>query len=132
MDTTIHIFLTYVRVEKGLAHNTVLAYGRDLRKFDAFLAARRKRQVAEVNREDIVDFLTMLYREKLDSRSVARYLVSLRNFFKFAMMEQLVLIDHTENLESPKIRKSLPSYLRVDEVDKLLAAPDLSTPIGLR
>jgi integrase/recombinase XerD len=132
MDTTIHVFLSYARVEKGLAHNTILAYGRDLKRFDAFLAKRRKRRVEEVNREDVVDFLTSLYKGKLDSRSVARYLVSLRSFFKFAVMEDLVGADPTENLESPKIRQSLPTYLRVDEVDRLLAAPNLSTPIGLR
>jgi integrase/recombinase XerD len=132
METTIHVFLTYARVEKGLANNTILAYGRDLRRCAAFLAKRRKRRVEEVNREDIVDFLSSLYREKLDSRSVARYLVSLRCFFKFALMEELITTDPTENLESPKIRQSLPSYLRVDEMDKVLAAPDTSTPIGLR
>jgi integrase/recombinase XerD len=132
MDTTIHVFLTYVRVEKGLAHNTILAYGRDLKKFDAFLAKRRKYKVEDVTREDIIDFLASLYKEKLDSRSVARYLVSLRCFYKFAVIEGLVTADATENLESPKVRQSLPSYLRVDEIDKLLAAPNLSTPLGLR
>jgi len=132
MDTTIHVFLTYARVEKGLAHNTILAYGRDLRRFDAFLAKRRKHKVEDVTREDIIDFLASLYKEKLDSRSVARYLVSLRCFYKFAVIEGLVIADPTENLESPKVRQSLPSYLRVDEIDKLLAAPNLSTPLGLR
>jgi integrase/recombinase XerD len=132
MDTTIHVFLTYARVEKGLAHNTILAYGRDLRRFDAFLAKRRKHKVEDVTREDIIDFLASLYKEKLDSRSVARYLVSLRCFYKFAVIEGLVTADPTENLESPKVRQSLPSYLRVDEIDKLLAAPNLSTPLGLR
>ena len=82
IDTTIHVFLSYLRVEKGLAHNTILAYGRDLRKFDAFLAKRRKHRVEDANREDVVDFLTSLYNDKLDSRSVARYLVSLRNFLQ--------------------------------------------------
>jgi integrase/recombinase XerD len=85
-----------------------------------------------VDREDIVDFLSSLYKNKLDSRSVARYLVSLRGFFKYAVMEGLVRVDPTENLESPKIRQSLPTYLRVDEVDRLLAAPDVNTPGGLR
>jgi integrase/recombinase XerD len=119
-------------VEKGLAHNTILAYGRDLRKFDAFLAKRHKQRIEQVNREDIIDFLSSLYKEKLDSRSVARHLVSLRSLFKFAMMEELVTQDPTENLESPKTRQSLPTYLRVDEIDRILAAPDLSTSVGLR
>jgi integrase/recombinase XerD len=132
MDTTIHVFLSYLRVEKGLAHNTILAYGRDLKRFTAFLQTRGKHSVEEVTREDVVDFLAGLYRGKLDSRSVARYLVSVRNFYKYAMTEELVRLDPTENLESPKVRQTLPTYLRVDEVDRLLDAPSATTPIGLR
>jgi len=132
METTLHVFLSYLRVERGLAHNTILAYGRDLKKFAQFLRKRRKSRVEEVNRDDVVDFLTSLYKEKLDSRSVARYLVSLRALYRFAMMEGMVQVDPTENLESPKVRNTLPTYLRVDEIDKLLEAPDLAKPLGLR
>jgi integrase/recombinase XerD len=132
MESTIHAFLSYMRVERGLAQNTILAYGHDLKRFAEFLRKRQKLRMEDVNREDVVDFLSSLYKEKLDSRSVARYLVSLRGLYKFAMMEEMVGADPTENLESPKIRNSLPTYLRVDEIDKLLAAPNLATPIGLR
>ena len=132
MESTIHVFLSYMRVEKGLAQNTILAYGRDLKRFAEFLRKRQKQRMEEVTREDVVDFLASLYKEKLDSRSVARYLVSLRGLYKFAMMEGTVTTDPTENLESPKVRNSLPTYLRIDEVDKLLQAPDVATPIGLR
>jgi len=132
LESTIHVFLSYLRVEKALAQNSILAYGRDLRRFAEFLRKRHKVRLEDVTREDIVDFLSNLYREKLDSRSVARFLVSLRGLFKFAMMENMVTTDPTENLESPKIRSSLPTYLRVEEIDKLLEAPNLATPIGLR
>jgi integrase/recombinase XerD len=132
MESTIHVFLSYLRVEKGLAQNTILAYGRDLKRFAEFLRKRHKQRMEDVTREDIVDFLSSLYKEKLDSRSVARYLVSLRGLYKFGMMEGTVDIDPTENLESPKVRSSLPTYLRVEEIDKLLQAPNLATPIGLR
>jgi integrase/recombinase XerD len=132
MESTIHVFLSYLRVERGLAQNTLLAYGHDLKRFAEFLRKRQKLRMEDVTREDIVDFLSGLYKEKLDSRSVARYLVSLRGLYKFAMMEGMVNRDPTENLESPKIRSSLPTYLRVDEIDKLLDAPNLATPIGLR
>ena len=132
MESTIHVFLSYARVERGLAQNTILAYGRDLHRFSGFLRKRNKQRLDDVTREDVVDFLSSLYKEKLDSRSVARFLVSLRALYKYAMMEELVTTDPTENLESPKIRNSLPTYLRVDEIEKLLAAPDLNTPIGLR
>jgi len=132
MDTSIHVFLSYLRVEKGLSQNTILAYGRDLKRFAVFLATRRKNMVDAVNREDVVDFLSHLYRQKLDSRSVSRYLVSLRSFFKYALAEELVRKDPTENLESPKIRQSLPSYLRKEEVERLMSAPSPNTPVGLR
>jgi integrase/recombinase XerD len=132
MESRIHVFLSYLRVEKGLAQNTILAYGRDLKRFAEFLRKRHKLRMEDVTREDVVDFLSNLYKEKLDSRSVARYLVSLRGLYKFAMMEGTVDTDPTENLESPKVRSSLPTYLRVEEINKLLAAPNLATPIGLR
>jgi integrase/recombinase XerD len=132
MDTIIHVFLNYLRVDKGLSQNTILAYGRDLRRFAAFLAQRKKYALEQIDREDIVDFLSSLYKAQLDSRSVSRYLVSLRGLFKYALMEELVSIDPTENLESPKVRQSLPSYLRIEEIDRLLEAPDVTTPMGLR
>src|ERR1700739_1029395 len=102
MEAAIHVFLSYLRVERGLSQNTILAYGRDLKRFAAFLAKRKKEAFEDVTREDVVDFLSNLYKEKMDSRSVARYLVSLRGFYKFAMMEGTVNTDRTENLESPR------------------------------
>jgi integrase/recombinase XerD len=132
LEATIHVFLSYLRVERSLAQNSILAYGRDLKRFAEFMRKRHKNKVEDATREDVVDFLSNLYREKMDSRSVARYLVSLRGLYKFAMMEGFVNTDPTENLESPKTRSSLPTYLRVEEINKLLEAPNLSTPIGLR
>lgn len=124
-------FLTHVQVEKGLATNTVSAYRRDLAKFDDF-AKKRKLGLAAVNRDDLVDFLASLYRQKLESKTVARHLVTLRNFFRHAQVQELISEDPTAQLESPKIRRSLPGYLRLDEVEKLLELPDQSTALGLR
>jgi integrase/recombinase XerD len=102
-----------------------------LRKFAKF-AAQRQLTPATVSRADLIEYLGSLYKEHLDSRTVARHLVSLRNLFRFGMVEEAITEDPTLNLESPKVRKSLPSYLRMEEVDKLLAQPDLETPYGLR
>jgi integrase/recombinase XerD len=124
-------FLTHVRVEKGLSANTVAAYRRDLLKFEAF-AKKRKLSLEAVRRDDLVDFLSSLYHQKLESRTVARHLVTLRNFFRFAQIKEMITEDPSLNLESPKIRRSLPGYLRLEEVEKLLAQPDEMTPIGLR
>src|SRR5215469_15959066 len=124
-------FLTHIRVEKGLSPNTVSAYRRDLIKFSEF-AQRRKLTLETASRDDMVDFLAGLYRQKLESKSVARHLVSLRNFFRFAQIQELIREDPSVNLESPKIRRRLPGYLRLEEVERLLAQPDAKTPFGLR
>ena len=124
-------FLTHVRVEKGLSSNTVSAYRRDLLKFDEF-GKKKKLTVESVTRDDLVDFLASLYRQKLESRTVARNLVTMRNFFRFTLVQELRAEDPTLNLESPKIRRSLPGYLRLEEVEKLLAQPDEKQPAGLR
>jgi integrase/recombinase XerD len=124
-------FLNYIRVERGLSANTLEAYGSDLFKFTNFLVDK-KLALAKVQRDDVVDFLSTLYRRGLDSRSVARHLVTVRSFFKFLVVDDIVRNDPTTNLESPKIRQSLPSFLSVKEIEKLLALPDLKTPLGLR
>jgi integrase/recombinase XerD len=124
-------FINYIRVERGLSANTLEAYSSDMFKFTNFLL-ERKLGLAKVQRDDVVDFLSSLYRRGLDSRSVARHLVTVRSFFKFLVIDGVVRHDPTMNLESPKIRQSLPSFLSVKEIEKLLALPDLNTPLGLR
>ncbi len=124
-------FLMHVRVEKGLSANTLSAYRRDLMKFEGF-TKRRKLTLEAVTRDELVDFLAGLYRQKLESRTVARHLVTLRNFFRFAQIQELIPEDPSINLESPKIRRHLPGYLRLEEVERLLEQPDAKTATGLR
>ena len=124
-------FLTFARVEKGLSANTISAYQRDLEKFARFVA-KRKVSLEAVSRDDVVDFLAGLYRQKLESRTVARHLVTLRNFFRFAQRQELITTDPAANLESPRIGRSLPGCLRLDEVERLLKQPTEDTPFGVR
>src|SRR3984893_10809597 len=131
ISSTITSFVTHVRVEKGLSANTVSAYRRDLMKFEAF-AKKRQLALEPVSRDDLVDFLAGLYREKLESRTVARQLVTVRNFFRYAKIQDLIVTDPSANLESPKIRRSLPGYLRLEEVERLLTQPDSKAALGLR
>jgi integrase/recombinase XerD len=131
VSAAISSFLTHIRVEKGLSANTVSAYRRDLMKFSDF-AQKRKLSLEAVRSDDLMDFLAGLYRQRLESKSVARHLVSLRNFFRFTQTQELIAADPSVNLESPKIRRSLPGYLRLEEVERLLAQPDGKTPFGMR
>lgn len=131
MEGLVRSFLNYLRVEKGLAENTILAYGRDLRKFERYAEGKR-RGIQQVDRDEILAFLRELYGMGLDSRSVARHLVSLRHFFRFAQSEGIIAVDPTMNVESPKFRMRLPAHLTVNEVNRLLAVPDTRTAFGLR
>jgi integrase/recombinase XerD len=124
-------FLSYVKVEKGLAENTLLAYRRDLLKFAAYLR-RHDRKLAEAAREDIRGFLAGLHRDRLSARAVARHLVSLRGFFQFLMREGDIDRDPTAQIDSPRLAQALPKYLAASEIDRLLAQPDASNAAGLR
>ena len=110
MQSEIQPFLNYLRIEKGVSDNTLYAYRRDILKFAEF-ATKRGLSTASVTRGDIVDFLASLYRRNLDSRSVARYLVTIRHFFRFSLAEAFVIEDPAATIESPKFRSSLPDFL---------------------
>ena len=131
MEAHIRTFLNCLRVEKGLSENTLQAYRRDIQKFAAF-ASGRKLGTKDVRRSDVVEFLASLYRKGLDSRSVARHLVTIRNFFRFALTEGHIDDDPAATIESPRFRQSLPEFLSLEEVDRLLQQPDMNTTLGLR
>ena len=131
MEATIRAFVNYLRVERGVSTNTLDAYRRDVEKFAAF-AVKRKAPLQKISRDDIVDFLRELYQRKLDSRSVARHLVTIRHFFRFCVGEGCITEDPAETVESPRFRSCLPMFLTVDEVEKLLSQPDPNTVLGLR
>jgi integrase/recombinase XerD len=131
VEAHVRTFLNYLRVEKGLSDNTIQAYRRDMAKFAAF-ATKRGLGTAEVRREHVVDFLGSLYRRNLDSRSVARHLVTIRHFFRFSLTEGVIEDDPAANIESPKFRQSLPEFLSVEEVDRLLRQPDATDIVGIR
>ena len=131
MEGTISAYLNYLRVEKGLSQNTIMAYGRDLRKFTEF-AKGRGCVLARIGREDVVDFLKSLYHADLDSRSVARHLVSLRNFLRFCRAEGFIAEDPSAYVETPRFRMRLPAHLSVQEVNHLLAQPEITNPVGMR
>src|SRR5437867_13296088 len=119
-------YLDYLTAEKGLAANSVLAYGRDLRKVAARLDLERASQ------SDLLTVLRALRLEGLSPRSLARLIVSLRGFFGWLLAEEVISADPTADVELPRASRRLPRYLAFDEVEKLLAAPDRTTAIGAR
>jgi integrase/recombinase XerD len=124
-------FLNYIRVEKGLAGNSIASYRRDLVEFVEFVS-RQQRGLGKIRREDIRAHLASLYRRGLAARSVARHLVSLRGLYRFLLKEGKVGCDPTAEIDAPKTGQTLPKYLTMAEVDSLLQRPDPASPAGLR
>ena len=131
MDAEIRAFVNYLRVDKGLSKNTIDAYRRDMEKFGEFMIGRNL-AANQIARRDVVDFLASLYYRGLDSRSVARHLATIRHFFRFCLSEGSISEDPAMTIESPKIYQGLPQFLSVEEVDRLLAAPDETNVVGIR
>jgi len=132
MLTHIDEFLVYLAVECGLAANSISAYRRDLAHFRAHLTARGKRAFGEVRARDIVGFLTHEKARGLSSNSISRALAAVRMLFKFLVVEGHVPKNVASTLESPHLWRRLPGVLDVGDVEALLAAPDLSKPLGVR
>ena len=124
-------FLNFLRVEKGLSSNTLVAYRSDLDKLKRFASSLGK-EIQSLEREDVRAFLKRLHGSGLDPRSVARVLVTARSFYRFLQLDGHLKRDPTANLESPKTWQSLPKFLLPEEVERLLESPDISTSLGVR
>lgn len=123
MDGIMESYLGYLAAEKGLAKNTLESYGRDLRKYDAFLRGRGLGSPVEAGRADIRELPKHLHDLGLSASSAARMTVTVRGLHKFMLREGLVKKDPTELLESPRRGRSLPKALSARDVDALVKAP---------
>jgi integrase/recombinase XerD len=125
-------FLTYLRVECGLAENTLSAYGADLKRLRRSLASRGVADPAEIEGTHLVEHLRDLRHEGLDSTSIARHLATLRAFGRFLVHYNYREHDPAELLERPTAWRRLPRGLPVDHIEKLLEAPDPAERLYLR
>jgi integrase/recombinase XerD len=130
MDALIDQFINYLRLERGLADNTIQAYSRDLSRFARFLEERDLSPLT-VSRDQIIAYLSSL-RGSLSARSVARNISAVRSFFRFLASEGHIQENPARLLETPRLSRKLPDILSTAEVGRLLARPDPSTPAGSR
>ena len=128
----VEAFLSYALTEGGLAPRTIEAYRRDLDDFARFLRGRGTTRPADVTRAAVTLYLVSLRRRGRAPATVKRRAAAIRVFYHYLLREQTVEQDPTLDLGAPKLPRRLPRVLTVDEVDRLLAAPDASTPEGLR
>ena len=132
-------FLAFLVAERGLADHTVAAYRRDLRRYVAFLAARGIERPQDVDAGVVRAFVASISASTYGpdatpyrATSVARALSAVRSFHRFLVRESIVDRDATAEVVRPRLPRPLPHPLGVDEVRRLVEAPDLSTPSGLR
>lgn len=124
-------WLDGVWMEKGLSRHTLSSYRNDLLLFAVWLAPRG-RALRSATRQDVMDYLAYRLQQGARARSAARLLSCLRGFYRHQLREGLVVADPTLRVESPRIGRPLPKSLSEEDVERLLAAPDVSTPVGLR
>jgi integrase/recombinase XerD len=109
-----------------------VAYADDIGRFLDWLSERGVRSINDVTRRQILDHLMSEKERGLAANSLSRHLVSLKVFFRYLAQEGLLGANVAETMESPKVWKMLPGVLTPKEVDRLLNAPDIRTPLGLR
>lgn len=124
-------YIEYCRLEKGLAQNTLQAYGRDLTRLADF-CRKQELNVDQASGSEIAFFVESLYEAGLSSRSVARYLATLRSYYRYLCETEKLSVDPTSDIATPAQWKALPKFLTLEEVDRLLDAPDAQTARGGR
>jgi len=128
ISAPIAAFLDFCRIEKGLAKTSVDSYRLDLERFSVSLRpGDNMEDTASLRR-----YLDSLYQAGMASRSIARHLTTLRNFYRFLLEKGSITTDPTELLTAPKQWQSLPKYLNNQQINDLITAPDLTRPQGLR
>ena len=127
----INHFVSFLKIEKGLSENSILAYERDVQKLKEY-ALPELQHPKDVTREELKNFISALVEVGLSARSQARIISGLKQFYNFLILEDEVTIDPSELLEMPRIGRKLPEVLSIEEIDKLIAAVDLSKKEGLR
>ncbi len=124
-------YLDELRVSRRLSANTILAYRRDLDHLLAF-AADEERGVETLDRPDLEAFVRRLMSSGLSPRSVARIVACVRGFYRFLVLDGHLVGSPADDVRAPRGWPSLPKFLSVEEVDRLLEAPDVDTAAGLR
>jgi integrase/recombinase XerD len=130
-ETSIKGFKSYLQIERSLSDNSVQAYIRDIKKFASYAIPLNLNEL-KITRENISDFLAELKGNNISARSQARIISGIKAYYKYLIMEDYIKFNPTELIESPKIGLKLPDTLSLIEIDKLIAAVDLSNSQGER
>lgn len=132
-NSEINGFRIYLKLEKGLAQNTLNAYLHDINLLkEFFIITNRRPSLDKLKLRDLEQFIKHLYDIGLNERSQARIISGIKAFFKYLILEKIISNDPSDLLESPKLAKKLPETLSHEEIEKMIATLDLSKPHNVR
>jgi integrase/recombinase XerD len=131
-DGLLDEFCDALWLEDGLSRNTLESYRRDLRLFAVWLASERGKTLLNAERVDLLGYLAYKFQRRAKPRSAARLLSSLKRLYQFLLRDGRIAADPTLQVEAPKLPRSLPKSLTEEDIERLLAAPDVETRLGLR
>ena len=122
MEKQIKQFLDFLQNEKRVSNNTLQSYSRDIHQYDSYLSQNRINYV-KVDNKAINEYLKYLQQNGKKTSTISRSLASIRSFYQYLMRVKKIKHDPTENIQSPKVEKRVPSVLTAEEVEKLLSQP---------
>lgn len=125
-------FINYLKYERNYSNNTIIAYENNIRGFLSYCKIKNVKNMNEVNYQFIRGYISYLYKQKYQAKSITRILSALRSFFKYLKREEKISTNPLDLITSPKVEKKLPKYLTINDVEKILNAPDMSNKIGIR
>jgi len=132
MKELIDSFLDYLTVERGLAKNTTVAYRRDLNIYLDFIIGRGRSALSQISKNDITDFMLFAKEKGISPVSISRRLAAIRMFHRFLARERILKSDPTTLIDSPKLWKKVPDTLSLNEVEALIAQPEVRNFQGAR
>jgi len=131
-DIFIKEYLTYLKLEKNLAENTIKSYQTDINSFFNFLIDKRIKDLNNINTKNLNDFFVVLKKVGLQPSSASRYYSSLKGFFKYLYLSGYIKNNPTEKIRAPKTSKKIPQVLSIEEIDEIFSKPDVKNKFGLR
>jgi integrase/recombinase XerD len=124
-------FLSYIQVEKGLSANTLQSYARDIAKLQSW-AEKNSKPIEDLERKDLREWISRMSRDGLAPSSVSRSVSAARSFYRFLMLDGHIKRHPAEDINTPQRHSYLPRFLTEEEIEGLMAAPDVATDEGVR
>lgn len=132
MEHLLYKFLDYLSYEKKYSNLTINNYGRDIEYFFEFLKDKKITNIKNIKYQNIREYLVHLHNRQYSKKTISRYISSLRTFFKYLYIEEIIDNNPMILVSNPKQDKKLPTFLYTNDLENLLSCPNLDTIYGIR